>query len=98
MKALQIFNAIVLALTATFALTLGVVTLMYAVNLDASPRMRAEWPAVAGATTVFWVLGAFAGATFWAQRHRYWWRWIAQGSSALVLGLGATLLLRILGL
>lgn len=96
MKLLQIFNAVVLALTATFAVTLGVVSLMYAVHLDASPRMRAEWPTVSTVTAVFWALAALAGLTLWAQRRRHRWRWLAQAMSLLALLAGAMTLLRVL--
>lgn len=96
MKLLQIFNAVVLALTATFAITLGVVCLMYAANLDASPRMRAEWPTVVTVTAVFWVLSVFAGLAMWAQRRRTGWRWVAQAISAVALVAGAATLVRVL--
>lgn len=96
MKLLQIFNAVVLALTAIFAVTLGVVCLMYAVNLDTSPRMRAEWPTVAAVTSVFWVLSIFAGLALWAQRRRHGWRWIAQAISGIALIAGAVTLVRVL--
>ena len=81
MKALQIFNAVALALSLTFAVTLGVVALIYAIYLDASPRMRAEWPTVALVTGVFWALSAITGLTFWAQRRVLAWRWLAQAAS-----------------
>ncbi len=96
MKLLQILNAVVLALTATLAVTLGVVCLMYAVHLDLSPRMRAEWPTVATVTAVFWVLAVFAGAALWAQHRRHRWRWPAQAASLLALVIGTLVLLRVL--
>lgn len=96
MKALQVFNAVALALCVTFALTLGVVALIYAIYLDTSPRMRAEWPTVALVTGVFWVLSLFTGAAFWAQRRALAWRWPAQLLSAGALLLGAFTLMNVL--
>ncbi len=85
MKLLRAFNGLLFALSATFALTLGVVSLMYAVNLDTAPRVRAEWPAVAQTTATFWVLGVFSGLAWWAQRRNLSWRWIAQALSLVAL-------------
>ncbi|MES0874208.1 hypothetical protein [Sinimarinibacterium thermocellulolyticum] len=96
MKAVQIFNAVALALCATFAVTLGVVALIYAIYLDASPRMRAEWPTVAAVTAVFWVLSVFTGLAFLAQRRLWSFRWPAQAASVLALVVGALLLIDLL--
>jgi hypothetical protein len=71
MKAAQWFNAVTLALAASFALTLAAVCVMYAANLDAGPRVREEWSTVLGVTAVFTALGALAGLAFVAQR-RLW--------------------------
>lgn len=96
MKLLQLFNAVAFALTATFAVILGVVSLMYAINLDASPRMRAEWPEVAQVTAVFWILAILAGSAWWAQRRRVRWRWLAEAASVAGLVAGGLTLLRVL--
>jgi hypothetical protein len=96
MRALQILNAVVLALCTTLAVTLGVVALIYVVHIDSSPRLQAEWPTVARVTAVFWVLSIVAGLTFWAQHRRLAWRWPAQAASVLALVLGAFALLRVL--
>lgn len=96
MKALQIFNAVALALCATFAVTLGVVALIYAVYLDVSPRMRAEWPTVATVTAVFWLLSAFTALAFVAQRRAWGWRWPVQGVSVAALVAGALFLSNLL--
>lgn len=97
MKGLQIFSALLLALTATFAVTLGVVCLMYYVNLDASPRVRDEWPAVATVTALFWVLTAFAALAWWTQRRRVAWLWPAQLFSAAGFAVAVAVLIRVLG-
>ncbi len=97
MKPVQFFNVITLLLCLTFFVTLGVVSLMYAWNLDASPRMRGEWPKVTAVTGVFGVMSLMAFAAFWSQRRRVSWRWPMQGALLLAL-LGSTLLLqKILG-
>lgn len=85
MKLLRAFNGLLFALSVTFALTLGVVCLMYAVNLDTAPRVRAEWPGVWQTTATFWVLGVFSGLAWWAQRRSLSWRWIAQALSLIAL-------------
>jgi heme/copper-type cytochrome/quinol oxidase subunit 4 len=96
MKALQIVNAVVLALCVTLAVTLGVVALIYVVHLESSPRLQAEWPTVARVTAVFWALSLVTGLSFWAQHRRLAWRWPAQASSVVALLLGAFALLRVL--
>lgn len=96
MKALQIFNAVALALCVTFAATLGVVALIYLIYLDASPRMRAEWPTVAVVTGVFWALSVVTGLALWAQRRALAWRWPAQIVSVGALVAGAFTLMNVL--
>lgn len=96
MKALHILSAVVLALTATFAVTLGVVCLMYYVNLDASPQMREEWPTIVRVTSLFWVLTGFAALSWLTLRRRVRWMWPAQVLSAVGLVIGTMLLMRAL--
>ncbi len=93
MKPLQYFNVITLLLCLTFFVTLGVVTLMYAWNLDVSPRMRSEWPKVSAVTAVFGGMSLISFAAFWSQRRKLSWRWPAQGLLVIALVAG-TLLLR----
>ncbi|MEQ1438253.1 hypothetical protein AAG565_02720 [Fontimonas sp. SYSU GA230001] len=97
MKALQIASAVLLALTVTFAVTLGVVCLMYYVNLESSPQMREEWPSLLAVTAIFWVLSAFAAMSWWAQRRQAAWMWPAQILSVLGVVVGAMLLVKVLG-
>ncbi len=96
MKALHYFNAVALALTATFAITLGVVSLMYWFHLDASPRMRGEWSSVGAVTLIFGVVSALAAAAFWGQWRGRRWRWIAQGVFVVGLVIGSLLIRAIL--
>lgn len=96
MKGLQILNAVLLALAATFFLTLGVVWLIYGFYLDAAPRMRGEWTVLGRVVIVFLLLMLCAGATFIGHRRAAAWRWPAQGLLAAALALGTLWLVRIL--
>lgn len=96
MKYLQIFNGLALALSATFFVIFGVVCLMYGYHLDASPRMRAEWPLVSGVTLVFAGMFAFSLLAFWSQRRRTAWRWPAQIALPVALVVGGMTLTRML--
>lgn len=96
-KALNLFNAVLLALAATFFLTLGVVWIIYAFYLDATPRMRGEWVQLGRVTLVFAGLMACAGAAFLGQRRGLSWRWLAQGVLVVFLAIGMTVLIELLG-
>lgn len=96
MKAIQIFNAVALATAAAFVSTLGVVTLIYAIYLDAEPRLREDWPQVLISTSVFVVLMLLAGVTFHGQRREKSWRWPMQGVLFAGIGFGGWLLYRAL--
>lgn len=87
MKGIQIFNAVVLATAAAFAATLGVVALLYAIYLDAVPRLREDWPQVITTASVFGVLLLLSGVTFHAQRRDKSWRWPMQ--AVLLAGIAA---------
>lgn len=95
-KGLQIVNASILALNVTFALTLGVVTLIYSFYLDAAPRIREEWSMVGLMTAIFTVLSLTSYAGFFGLWRQKSWRWPAQGLMWASLLLGGALLLRIL--
>lgn len=96
MKALQIFNAVAMATAAAFASCLGVVTLMYAVYLDAEPRLREDWPQLVTVTAVFAALLLLAGLAFQGQRRGRPWRWPAQALLFAGIGVGAWVLKRTL--
>lgn len=96
MKALNILNAVLLALAATFFVTLGVVWIIYAFYLDATPRIRGEWMEVGRVTLVFAILMLCAAAAFLGHRRRAVWRWPAQGVLVLAVALGANWLGRLL--
>lgn len=92
MNALHIFNAVLLALSATFAVTLSVVCLLYALNLDASPRMPVELAGLAKVTAVFWVQTLVGLPTFIGQRRQRSWRWVAQAIFVAALAIGYLLI------
>jgi len=96
MKALHLFNGVMLALAATFTLTLGAVCVMYAFHLDSLPRLRHEWQLVLRVTAIFAVLTAIAAAAFWGQLRQRVWRWPAEGALLATLVTGALLLIRML--
>lgn len=95
MKYLYYFNAVVLALAATFAITMGVVTLLYWVHMDSSPRIRSEWASVRDVTLVFAVLLVLAATAYWGLRHQR--RWFIAAETVLLAGLlGAAVAIRAL--
>lgn len=96
MKSLQIFNAVMLALAAAFAVTMGVVALIYAVYLGSEPRLQEDWPAVLAVTEVFGALTVMAALTFHAQRRSKSWRWIAQGMMVASFAAGGWILYQVL--
>lgn len=96
MKAIQIFNAVALAAAAAFAATMGVVALLYAIYLDAAPRLREDWPAVATTASVFFILTLIAGLTFHAHRREKGWRWPMEAVLFSSIGAGAWVLYRTL--
>lgn len=97
MKALNLFNAAMLALAASFALTLGVVCVLYAFYLDAAPRMRSEWYMVMKLTLVFVLMTAVAAWAFWSQWRQHRGRWFAEATLALALATGTAWIARVLG-
>jgi hypothetical protein len=97
MKALNLFNAAILALAASFALTLGVVCILYAFYLDAAPRMRSEWYMVMKLTLVFVLMTAVAAWAFWSQWRQRRGRWLAEAVLVVALASGITWITRVLG-
>ncbi|MFT4046923.1 MAG: hypothetical protein QM661_09535 [Solimonas sp.] len=96
MKALNLFNGVMLCLMATFAVTLGAVCVMYAFYLDELPRLRAEWQLVLHVTGLFIMLSVIAALAFWGQWRRRPWRWPAEGVLVVALAAGSWALLRVL--
>lgn len=97
MKALILLNGVLLALAASLALTMLAVCIIYAVHLDAAPRMRSQWYVILKVTLVLVVLTATSAAAFWSQRRRLSWRWPAESVLLLALIGSAASLLQILG-
>lgn len=96
MKLLQFFNVIAFLATATFAVNLGVVLLLYAIHHDLSPQIASEWGGVALITGGFWLLAVTTGLTWWMQRRVWRGRWVAQGLSSILLAIGAVAMTRYL--
>ena len=97
MKALNIRNAVLLALAATFMVTLGVVWIIYSFYLDATPRIRGEWLEVGRVTLVFTAFTLAAAAAVLGHRRQARWRWPAQAVLVIALAFGGNWLLRLLG-
>ena len=97
MKALQWFNVVTLLIAATFAVLLGVVCLLYAVHLDAAPRMREEWPLLVRTTLVFWAVAACSAVAWFGVRRTARWAWPAQAAQVAALVGGGMVLLQTLG-
>lgn len=95
LKTLKIVNAALLALFATLALVLAVVWLLYAVNLEAAPRLKPQMPTLSAMLGIFFVLTLFAGTAFHGLRRARPWRWIAQAAFAGALAPAALLLYRL---
>lgn len=96
MKGIQIFNAVAMATAASFAATIGVVTLLYAVYLDAEPRLREDWPLVLTTFLVFCVLLLLSALTFYAHRREKTWRWPMEAVLFLGIAGGGGILYRAL--
>lgn len=96
MKPIQYFNAIALAISSSFGVTLGVVTLIYAIYLNREPRLQEDWPLLVAVTGTFITLMLMSGLTFWAQRRDKAWRWIAQAVLFAAVGIGSWTMYRAL--
>lgn len=96
MKPIQYFNAVALALSSAFGVTLGVVTLLYAVYLNREPRLQEDWPLLIGVTGTFVALMAMSALAFWAQRRDKAWRWIAQALLFAAIAVGSGTMYRAL--
>ncbi|AXQ29029.1 hypothetical protein D0B54_10170 [Solimonas sp. K1W22B-7] len=96
MRAIQIFNAVALATAAAFAATMGAVAIMYAVYLDAEPRLREDWAAVMTTVIVFVVLMLLSGLAFHAHRRDKSWRWPAEALLLSGIAVGGGVLYRAL--
>ena len=80
MQPLTIITGIVLGSAASISLGLAVVMLIFLILGDEYPRLAAEFRPLAGSLGLFLAMTAVAGASFWAQLKRLWWRWPAQAT------------------
>jgi hypothetical protein len=78
MQALKILTAVALALSATLAVVLGVVTLMMGMHLDLRPGLREEWPLLLTFTGRFTGLSLVSGWAFFSLFRGWRGWWIAQ--------------------
>lgn len=90
MNFVRFYTILLTLIGVTMTLLLAVVCLLYAIYIDASPKMREEWPTLLAATGLFAVLTLCAGVAWHALRRNARWLWPAQG--ALVLYAVATAL------
>ena len=77
-SALRFGTITVLLITSTMTLLLAVVCLLYAIYLDASPKMREELPTLVAATGLFGLLALLSAGAFWGLQRAAAWRWAAQ--------------------
>jgi hypothetical protein len=85
LRYLVILNAAVLALSATIALCLGVVVLLYAFNQGLSARVDAEMPALVASTATFSLVSAVVAVALFGLVKRRPWLWICQGAAAVTV-------------
>jgi len=96
MKPIQYFNAVALAISSSFGVTLGVVTLIYAIYLNREPRLQEDWPLLVAVTGTFVALMAMSALAFWAQRRDKVWRWIVQSLLFAAIAVGGGTMYRAL--
>lgn len=88
MRYLLILDGALFALTATLAMVLGVVWVMYAFHTDLAARISTEMSLVAATMLVFAAMSAPLGLAFWSLLRQRSWHWWAQlgGLAAVVCG------------
>lgn len=84
MNYLKLVNALLLAAAVTMTLVLGVVSLIYALYADETPRLGRELPGLLTITGVFAVYAVVTGFAFIGLLRQHWWRWLGQGAVVLV--------------
>ncbi|MGQ0618825.1 MAG: hypothetical protein ACT4QA_02735 [Panacagrimonas sp.] len=83
MRYLLILNGAVFAMAATIGTVLCVVCLMYGVNLDTTPSVMREMPALMAATATFCALAVVTGIGFWGLLRTRPWRWAGEAGAAI---------------
>ncbi len=79
MQPLTIITGIVLGSAGSISLGLAVVMLIFLILGDEYPRLASEFRPLVGSLGLFMAMTVVAGASFYAQLKRLWWRWPAQG-------------------
>lgn len=78
LRYLQILNWFLLAVGAALAIPLGVVCLLFYLNIDTSPQYRAEFQGAMVSTLLFFAVGLSAAAAGLGQKGGRAWRWPAE--------------------
>lgn len=84
MNYLRLVNALLLAAAVTMALVLGVVSLIYAIYADETPRLGRDLPGLLTITGVFVAYAAVTGFALLGLLRERWWRWLGQGAVLMV--------------
>lgn len=79
MSFVRFYTVLLTLIGITMTVLLAVVCLLYLIYLDATPKMREEWPTLLAATGLFALLALCAAAAWYALRRNAAWRWPAQG-------------------
>jgi hypothetical protein len=85
MRYLLYLDAALTALGTAMTLGISFVCLVYSLNLDASPGMRAAFPALLTVSACFLGLAVAAGSATFALVRRRRWLWWAQAVLAIAL-------------
>lgn len=85
MNVLRWFNVGFMLFGASMALCFAVVCVIYLFHMDATPRLREEWPTLVYSTLLFAGIGAVGGLGTYAMQRNKAWKWIAQGILAVTV-------------
>ncbi len=89
MRPLGFLTGVVLGSSASIALVLVMVVVIFALSAADQPAVSREYPALLVSAGLFAVLAGVAGAAFVGLQREHSWRWIAQGAMWLALaGIG----------
>ena len=92
MNFVRFYTILLTLIGVTMTLLLAVVCLLYAIYIDASPKMREEWPTLLIATGMFGTLTVAAGGAFVGLRKQARWLWPAQAVLIVVAAVIAVIL------
>jgi len=75
---LFVFDLVLCGLALNIAVVMGVVCIIYAVYLDASPRLAQELSQLINGTLIFFVGGLVFAANSWSLHRQHASRWLLQ--------------------